>query len=110
MTELESVSPAGLRARADLVRNKLNDSGSCARHLELAADTLARYKDALQRISEGYGPNHLSKYARDIAAYTLQGGDPSDGESFRRWRALHETRADSQNSSDPKNVFRTTDR
>jgi hypothetical protein len=69
-----------------------------------------RFKDALERISEGCGPNHLSNYCRDIAAFTLQGGDPSDGESFRRWRALRETRADSQNSSDPKNVFRTTNK
>lgn len=39
---LESVSPEGLRARADTVRDKLNDGGSCARHLELAADEIER--------------------------------------------------------------------
>lgn len=39
---LETVTPAGLRVRADLVRHALNDSGSCARHLELAADEIER--------------------------------------------------------------------
>ena len=41
---LESVSPEGLRARASMVRDKLNDSGSCARHLELAADEIERLR------------------------------------------------------------------
>jgi hypothetical protein len=37
----ESVTPEGLRARADIVRKALGDE-SCARHLELAADEIAR--------------------------------------------------------------------
>ena len=39
----ESVTPEGLRARADMVRKALGDE-SCARHLELAADEIARLK------------------------------------------------------------------
>jgi len=39
---LESVSPEGLRARANMVRDVLNDGGSCARHLELAAAEIER--------------------------------------------------------------------
>ena len=42
LARAETVTPAGLRARADMVRNKLNDGGSCARHLELAADLIDR--------------------------------------------------------------------
>jgi hypothetical protein len=39
----ERVTPEGLRARADIVRKALGDE-SCARHLELAADEIARLK------------------------------------------------------------------
>lgn len=39
----ENVTPEGLRARADIVRKSLGDE-SCARHLELAADEIARLK------------------------------------------------------------------
>jgi hypothetical protein len=39
----ESVTPEGLRARANIVRRALGDE-SCARHLELAADEIARLK------------------------------------------------------------------
>jgi len=39
----ESVSPEGLRARADLVR-RIGDE-SCARHLELAADEFVRLRE-----------------------------------------------------------------
>lgn len=38
----ECITPDGLRARAEIVRPLLNDSGSCARHLELAAAEIAR--------------------------------------------------------------------
>jgi hypothetical protein len=37
----ESVTPEGLRARADIVRKALGDE-SCARHLELAADEIVK--------------------------------------------------------------------
>ena len=39
----ESVTPEGLRARADIIRKAIGDE-SCARHLELAADEIARLK------------------------------------------------------------------
>ena len=39
----ESVTPEGLRVRADIVRKSFGDE-SCARHLELAADEIARLK------------------------------------------------------------------
>lgn len=45
---LESVSPAGLRARADLRRAYDDESG--ARHLDLAADEIERLQDVLQQI------------------------------------------------------------
>ena len=37
----ETVTPEGLRARADIVRKALGDE-SCARHLELAADEIVK--------------------------------------------------------------------
>lgn len=37
---IETVTPEGLRARADIVRKVYGDE-SCARHLELAADRIA---------------------------------------------------------------------
>lgn len=39
----ESVTPEGLRARADIIRKAIGDE-SCARHLELAADEIVRLK------------------------------------------------------------------
>jgi hypothetical protein len=39
----ESVTPEGLRVRADIVRKSFGDE-SCARHLELAADEIVRLK------------------------------------------------------------------
>ncbi len=39
----ETVTPEGLRVRAKLVRESVGDE-SCARHLELAADEIARLK------------------------------------------------------------------
>lgn len=39
----EHVTPEGLRVRADIVRKSTGDE-SCARHLELAADEIARLK------------------------------------------------------------------
>jgi hypothetical protein len=48
---LETVTPEGLRARADMIRNKLDDNGSTARHLELAADMIAALTRAVQPAS-----------------------------------------------------------
>lgn len=44
----ETVTPEGLRARAAMVRHTLNDSGSCSRHLELAADEIEQLRAALR--------------------------------------------------------------
>jgi hypothetical protein len=53
----ETVSPGGLRERASAVRAKstLNDNGSCARHLELAADEIERLREALKPFAEFAG-------------------------------------------------------
>jgi hypothetical protein len=32
-----------------------------------------RLREALGKVRDGYGPNHLSKYARDIASAALKG-------------------------------------
>lgn len=53
----ETVTPAGLRARADMVRDKLNDGGSCARQLELAADALEKAELDLMAFSGKLGPS-----------------------------------------------------
>lgn len=39
---------------------------------EAAAEVL-RLREALERVRDGYGPNHLSKFARDIARAALAG-------------------------------------
>jgi len=57
----ESVTPEGLRARADIVRKALGDE-SCARHLELAADEIVRlktrkYGDDPELEATAYGTN-----------------------------------------------------
>jgi hypothetical protein len=51
-------TPEGLRVRADMVRNKLNDSGSCARHLELAAERIETVEELLDECLE-----FLDRYA-----------------------------------------------
>lgn len=50
-SSLPRTSTAGLRARAKMVRRKLNDGGSCARHLELAAAEIERLRVALTKIA-----------------------------------------------------------
>jgi hypothetical protein len=40
-------SPESLRARAEIVEGKLNDSGSCAAHLKMAARDIEDFKAAL---------------------------------------------------------------
>jgi hypothetical protein len=45
----ETVSPAGLRERAKIMRE--NRDESCARHLELAANEVARLRKALEEIN-----------------------------------------------------------
>lgn len=50
LKQFQTVTPDGLRARAELVRGKLNDGGSCAAHLELAADEIASLRVQLARL------------------------------------------------------------
>ena len=47
----ETVSPEGLRQRACLARDRMNDSGSCARHIELAADEIETLRAETERLS-----------------------------------------------------------
>jgi hypothetical protein len=35
------------------------------------SDSIDRLRAGLEAIRDGYGPNHLSKFARDVAAKTL---------------------------------------
>lgn len=53
----ETVTPEGLRARAEMVGNMLDDSGSCARHLVLAADRIAELEAELAQTQAGADHN-----------------------------------------------------
>lgn len=51
-TTLETVSPEGLRVRADMIEGKLNDSGSTARHIRLAADEIERLRTRVTELEQ----------------------------------------------------------
>lgn len=57
LKQFQIVTPEGLRARAELVRGKLNDGGSCAAHFELAADEITSLRAQLaeaNKLKQGY--------------------------------------------------------
>ncbi|MFA4899918.1 MAG: hypothetical protein WC563_10365 [Brevundimonas sp.] len=63
---LESVSPEGLRARANMVRDALNDGGSCARHLELAAAEIERLSTTPARAEAQDEQPDITPYTEDL--------------------------------------------
>jgi len=65
----ETVTPAGLRERAKIMRGILDEG--CARHLELAADKIERFHTALEEIAGLYQGVHgyrAVQLARDALA------------------------------------------
>jgi len=64
----ETVSPAGLRARADIMRGFMDES--CAHHLELAAARIEQLEAALRKITSQ--PNMIgNEKAKAIARAAL---------------------------------------
>jgi hypothetical protein len=64
----QSVTPEGLRARADIIRKAIGDE-SCARHLELAADEITKLRATGQAEKSPLEDKNLAGTSYQTEAY-----------------------------------------
>lgn len=48
----ETATPCGLRLRAEMLRDRMNDAGSAARHVELAASRIERLEHVNAEVAQ----------------------------------------------------------
>lgn len=96
---------AELREKALLEGTEINRKTTLAHNAEHARQNaakdaeIARLRAALNKISGGYGPNHLSKYAKDVADATLKGetNQPPPPEPFNFNTSMRKTLEEFEN-------------
>lgn len=76
---IENYTSTGIvGTRAGVIREAAEEILRLRQDTQRLREDNERLREGLEKIADGYGPNHISKYARDIATRALkakEGGD-----------------------------------